>query len=166
MSDAVRIPLRARDGSIRAYALVDAADAEFVNQWRWSLSKGYAARGERVGNKVRHFRMHRELLGLRRGDAMDGDHINRDRLDNRRSNLRSLPKGANAQNQSSNAGSSSRHRGVSWDTGTGKWRAYVGSNGKTTFLGLFTEEREAAVVARAARLAMLPYTIEREAVAS
>lgn len=33
--DTVRIPLRARDGSIRAYALVDAADAEWLSQWTW-----------------------------------------------------------------------------------------------------------------------------------
>jgi hypothetical protein len=31
------IPLRARDGSVKAWALIDAADAAWLNQWRWSM---------------------------------------------------------------------------------------------------------------------------------
>jgi hypothetical protein len=29
------IPLRAADGSVRAYAIVDDADVDFLDQWRW-----------------------------------------------------------------------------------------------------------------------------------
>ena len=40
----VLIPLRARDGGVRAFAIVDAADADFVDQWRWRLNaNGYAS---------------------------------------------------------------------------------------------------------------------------
>lgn len=155
-----RIPLRARDGSVRAYALIDAADAEWAAQWRWSLdSDGYAVRTEYAGKgkSVRLFRLHRELLGLMRGVATDGDHWDRNRLNNRRANLRATPKGGNAQNKSSHAGSSSQYRGVSWNKNARKWQATVSENGKVKYLGSYASEEEAAEVARAARERLMPY---------
>ena len=152
-----RIPLRARDESIRAYAIVDAADAERVNQWRWSLdSDGYAVRTEYVGpgKSVRLFRLHCELMGVRR----DVDHIDGVRLNCRRQNLRIVPKGGNAQNRRNNAGSSSAHRGVGWSKG--KWEARIWHSGKLHYLGRYASEEEAAAVARAARLEHMPYATD------
>jgi hypothetical protein len=160
--DTVRIPLRARDGSVRAYALIDAADADLANGWRWRFSDGYAARQDRRDGRRTTIYLHRTLLGLRPGDGLDGDHINRDRLDNRRSNLRILPhKGrANAQNSPSFAGSSSQYRGVYWNRRKKKWAAQMQMGGKTTYLGLFTNETEAADAARVARLRLMPYAVD------
>lgn len=167
MDDAVHIPLRARDGSIRAYAVVDAADAEWVNRWRWSLSAdGYAYRVTTADGRKRKVRLHRVILGLTRGDGYDGDHINRDRLNNRRSNLRKLGRGENAQNQTSARGASSGFRGVSWDHNSGKWRASIRVDGRLRHLGRFVSEIEAAAVARKARLQLMPFTVEEQAVAS
>ena len=140
-----RIPLRRRDGTIVAYALVDAADYEWLNRWRWCLdSKGYAARGERRAGKQRHIRMHRQILGLEHGDSRQGDHINLDRLDYRRENLRIAPRGAkdNQQNVPSQAGTS-RYRGVTWNKECRKWQARVTLDGKNHYLGLFDDEVEA-----------------------
>lgn len=158
--DGVRIPLRARDGSVRAYTIVDAADADWANQWRWSLNEGYAHRKARVSNQPRKVYLHRALLGLHAGEALIGDHINRDRLDCRRSNLRTVTRAGNTQNRGAKAGASSRYRGVGWHRASGKWRAYVRADNKSIHLGLFTDEVEAAEVARSARLRLMPYTIE------
>jgi hypothetical protein len=163
--DTVRIPLRAKDGSVRAYALVDAADAEFVGRWTWRLdAQGYAGRGERVGGRTgpyTHIFLHRELLGLPRGDqAIITDHINRDRLDNRRANLRALLKASNPQNVPSYRGASSQYRGVSWMKRNRKWIAYVQIEGKQHYLGLFVSEDEAASAAKAARVRLLPYATD------
>lgn len=165
MSEPVRIPLRARDGAVRGYALVDAVDAEWVNQHRWHMTrKGYAQRCVWVNGQVRGFSLHREVLGLTREDPVDVDHINRDRLDCRRENLRALPKGANAQNTGGWRNASSQYRGVSWDRASGKWVAKirVGSRaeGKHRTLGRFNSELEAAEVARAARARLMPYSVE------
>lgn len=65
------IPLSARDGSIRAYAIVDATDAHWINQWRWHLDKGYARRNEWRDGKCIAILLHRELLGLRSGDGLE-----------------------------------------------------------------------------------------------
>jgi hypothetical protein len=163
MSDGVRIPLRRRDGSVRAYAIVDAADADWVNQWHWSFSDGYAVRNATSSPGEHHLLgMHRDLMGIGYGDVRDVDHKDRDRLNNRRSNLRVITKAGNRQNMPGVVTASSRYRGVSWHRHTAKWRAYVCSDGKYRHLGLFTDEVEAAEAARAARLRLLPYSIEQE----
>lgn len=156
-----RIPLLRRNGSVRMYTVIEDTDFEFVSQWTWRLgADGYAGRSFRVDGKMQRVLLHRELLGLKRGDGREGDHINRKRLDNRRSNLRVLPEGANQQNRPSYQGSSSRFRGVTWHRGKNLWSARVKANGKRLNLGYFASEEEAGAVARAARLRELPYAID------
>lgn len=158
--DTALIPLRARDGSVRAYAIVDAADADWINQWKWHLDvDGYARRSQKINGKWQTLLMHRELLGLTQGDGLEGDHIDRNTLNDRRNNLRSLPKGKNMQNFPSMGGSSS-YRGVSWFKRTRKWRAQVQVDGRTVYVGYFRNEQEAANAARLARARLLPYSVD------
>lgn len=158
---AVLIPLRARDGSVRAYAIVDAADADWVNQSRWCLGgKGYAYRAVSVGGAQQWHTMHRDLLGLAPGDGLEADHINRNKLDNRRSNLRVVTRAENAQNMPKYRGSSSRFRGVHWAKKSNKWIAQARIDGRLRHLGCFDDEMEAARVAREARLDAFPYAVD------
>lgn len=157
----VQIPLRARDGAIIAYATVDAADAEWVNQWHWALTgTGYAIRGSREGGRKRNVRLHRELLGLTEVDRVEVDHINRNRLDCRRSNLRIVTHQGNMQNRNSNSNTSSIYRGVTWHKQRGKWAARIKVEGRTKHLGLFSDEIEAAEAAQAARSELFPWSAE------
>lgn len=154
--DTVRIPLRARDGSVRAYAVVDAADAEWVNQWTWHLaSKRYAARSVHAGGR-RLIYLHRELLGLMYGDRTEGDHVDRDKLNNRRSNLRPSTRRSNSHNLGSRPNSTSEHRGVAWDRKNQKWRASIALDRKMIALGRFSDEADAAGIALTARLEYMP----------
>lgn len=75
----------------RKEILVDDSDFEHLNQWRWSVnSRGYAVRSVQK-NKIRSVvRMHRQLAGLDKNDQREVDHINRNKLDNQRANLRIL----------------------------------------------------------------------------
>jgi hypothetical protein len=160
--DTVRIPLRARDGSVRAYALVDAADAEWANQWKWHLTdKGYARRSEYMGGgrrgTTKSYFLHREILGLTHGDGADGDHIDLNKLNCRRSNLRVLTDGKNAQNRPGWSVASSKYRGVSWDKSRRKWLAYITVAGKHRRIGRFDSEDDAGEAARLARVELMPY---------
>lgn len=157
----VHIPLRARNGTVRAFALIDAADAPFVNQWRWCLGKrGYAVRGERNDGQRRTPYLHREILGLGGGDMRVVDHINRDKLDCRRANMRVITRAGNAQNLGSKPGSSSVARGVTWDPITRKWRAEIRVGGRRHRLGRFVTEADAAEAARSARAKLMPYAVD------
>ncbi len=159
-----RIPLRARDGSVRAYVLIDAADATTVNQRRWHLNRGgYAVRSARVpGGGYTTILLHRVLLGLTLGDDLEGDHRDRNKLNCRRENLRIVPVigRANQQNLPSQRGSTSPHRGVSWDAQTRKWRSKIYVGGKTISLGRFSTQDAAADAARLARLRLMPFSVD------
>lgn len=156
------IPIWTIAGEVRAYVVVDSADLEWLSKWRWGLTKGgYAFRQVRFdGTRQRRILMHRELLGLATGDLRQGDHIDRDRLNNRRSNLRIVTKGQNGQNKSSYRGSSSRFRGVTLERRSGKWVAQVEVGGKAHYLGKFDDEEQAAEVARVERLRRLAYAVD------
>lgn len=147
------IALRRQNGSIRAQVRVSAQDIPRVSRHRWRLSGGgYAIRGKKTTTL-----MHREILGLEPGDPRYVDHINRDRLDNRRENLRIVTPLQQRQNLSSHEGAKSRFRGVDWRKERGRWRAKATLNGKTHYLGTFEEEVEAARAADAWRLENMPF---------
>lgn len=139
-------------------ALVDEMDVALVSSFGWSVQNtGYA--GARIHGQL--VLMHRLILGLSPGDGLFGDHLNLNKLDNRRANLRILPtKGANAHNQHSRKGSSSRFRGVSWDKEKRRWIAYCQVNRHLHFIGYFRDENEAAQAAAAFRAEHLPYSRE------
>lgn len=126
-------------------AIVDPEDQEEIGRHKWCVhSQGYAVR--RLGGRAdtRIVFMHRELL-----DAPDGseiDHVNGNRLDNRRGNLRFATRSRQMGNTRKRTGpTSSRYKGVSWHKAAGKWTAQMGANGKRGYLGLFATEEAAAI---------------------
>ena len=165
-----RIPIWAADGAIRTWAIVDDADFEWLNQWRWCLgTKGYAIRRGRktAGEPRTTFRMSRQITGLERGDSRQVDHINGNRLDNRRSNLRIVSgTAANMQNiRGAYRGAASRFRGVCYRAPKTanqrpKWTASARLNGKLHHLGTHATEEAAAQAAAAWRAANMPFSAE------
>lgn len=156
------IPLRRRDGEIVGYAVVDATDAEWANQWVWHIdTSGYARRNEAVGVKrQRVVKLHRAIVGLDRDPSVSVDHIDRDRLNNRRSNLRIIPRSGNPQNKSASRRGSSRYRGVYRDKRIAKWAATFTVRGIRTTLGYFDDEAEAGAAVKRARLAHMPFAVD------
>jgi hypothetical protein len=128
------------DGTV---ALVDDADYELVSRYSWYPHKPESngdiyARTFIEGKRVY---MHRLILGITKDE---GDHINHSTLDNRRSNLRRVDRGANARNTRGWKSGTSRYKGVSWDKARCKWAALIYPNRKHVFLGRFDEEIDAA----------------------
>lgn len=91
------------------------------------------------------YQMHRVVFALHHGRWPLGqvDHADCDRVNNRPSNLREATSQDNQRNRLSGSGTS-RFKGVSWHKTGGRWAAQTKVNGKSMYLGLFTEEAEAA----------------------
>lgn len=152
------LPLKGRQG-ISGYVLVDSEDRALLARKRWTLHSGYAAHAYMDGDDLRVILMHRMILGLERGDERQGDHINRDTLDNRRSNLRIVTSAQNSQNKAAYRGGSSRFRGVHWDKDGNRWRAGGSISGRTISLGSFASEIAAARAAEEWRTNHMPFAM-------
>tara|TARA_R110000772_G_scaffold2089_3_gene7252 strand:+ start:124 stop:612 length:489 start_codon:yes stop_codon:yes gene_type:complete len=88
------------------------------------------------------YAIHRLIWLMKFGDfpLLQLDHVNRNRLDNRMSNLREA---SNAQNNI-NKPPKGKFKGVSFEKSRGKFRAYTTKGGKTVHIGRFDCELEAA----------------------
>lgn len=128
-------------------ALVDDRDA-YLLAWKWYFDNtvGYAKRNFRnQDGKQRKMRMHHMIIGFPL-NGFQVDHINGNRLDNRRCNLRIVSHRENSHNSKChrNGTKSSRFIGVSLDRN--KWVAQISINGKRKNLGRYSTEEEAVDV--------------------
>lgn len=127
------------------YALVDSEDHEYLSQFKWRLIRhGYAARSQWIPeNKISTIiYMHREILETPPG--MDTEHINMNKLDNRKDNLRVGSRSQNMANIQARKGCLSQYKGVSYLKRVGKWVAYIRKDYKQIHLGYFEKEKDAA----------------------
>ena len=127
------------------YALVDDEDYLWLNEYKWCCNgQGYAMRGK--WNKMKkvndHFIMHREILHA--PDGIEVDHINGNRLDNRKENLRLSTKVENGRNRGLNSNNSSGYKGVSYKKSRHNWQARINVKGKRIWLGQGNSPEEAA----------------------
>jgi len=122
-----------------AVAIVDDVDFEELNQWKWSLLQGkYAHRNAGNGKWVR---MHRYIMRVESGKVVD--HINRNGLDNRRSNLRICTQQQNSLNSSMKKNNRSGYKDIWWDRGREKWFVQVMFRGKKYSVGRFNDLQDA-----------------------
>lgn len=142
--DLVYIDLSKRDGTI-IKTIISIDDLDLVNSFKgkwysdWCKSiKGYYVKGN---NGKTTIRLHRHIMNPLPGLVID--HINRNTLDNRRINLRSVTQEENLQNVSFNIGNKSNVRGVSWHGVSGKWQARTQIKKKQYHLGIFDDIKEA-----------------------
>ena len=120
-----------------ALALVDDADyAALTQMGNWCLSnRGYAVHYTRIDGQRKVLFMHRVIMAA--PPQLQVDHINRDRLDNRRANLRFATRSQNQANKGLQRNNSSRFKGVSWNKG--RWEARIRYNGARLYLGRFDD---------------------------
>jgi len=131
--DVKRIPLA---GGL--YAYVDAADYEWLNKYRWSFCNGYAARYA----KGKPIYMHRQIMNTPEDKVVD--HIDRNRLNDCRSNLRNCTMPENTRNRTKCIGSSSRFWGVSYCKRSQRYSSGIRFAGKSLWLGYYDDEVAAA----------------------
>ena len=130
------------------FALVDDADFNYLNQWKWYAKKGvdtfYAKRDQYINRKRNFIWMHRLILHA--PDNMEVDHISHNGLDNRRGNLRLVTHQQNCMNQQVRKDKSSKFKGVYWDKQCKAWVAKIQNKKKRLNLGYFDNEIDAAIM--------------------
>jgi hypothetical protein len=80
------------------------------------------------------------------------DHINKNRLDNRKKNLRFCTRSENLYNKTTNKNNTSGYKGVVWDNQRRKWCASISIERRRINLGFFQNKEEAAKVYNEAAL--------------
>lgn len=150
MADPIKVPILRSD----RYTLLDQADSDLATRKWWLSPQGYAIGYEKIGfRKYKNPYPHRLILArklgrkLKRGEQVD--HINHNKLDNRRENIRPATSRQNTLNRSRQSNNTSGYIGVSYNKRPGRrkrWEAYIKANGKRRFLGFYATPEEAAVV--------------------
>jgi len=141
-----KIELYNKNGNVRNYSIIDIDDYSKVNKYRWyQQSQGYVvAKTGKLAKRETIF-LHRFLLGLKKNDGFFSDHINRDVLDNRNSNLIKSDAKSNSMNQGVPSNNTSGYKGVHFCARKNKWKAVIGLNYKKIFLGHFKSKEDAAL---------------------
>jgi hypothetical protein len=75
-----KISLSGKNGEVTGYSIIDEEDYDKVCIYKWRLSNGYAIGGPKT------IKLHRFIMNAENGLMID--HINGNKLDNRKSNLR------------------------------------------------------------------------------
>jgi hypothetical protein len=138
----------------RKWAKVDNADFKHLNQFAWHYvqppsdghggKQGYARRAlpRKKGQKLKFIYMHQQIMGCK-----NADHINGDKLDNRRSNLREAHRQGNSANRPKakfKRAPTSRFKGVNYVAKYKSWYASIRVNDKYIYLGYYHDEEVAA----------------------
>lgn len=116
------------------FALVDDEDFEALSKAQWFFSNGYARRNPEEGNP-NSASMHRSILDP--PSHLFIDHIDGNRLNNQRANLRICTKNQNMRNSRLRKDSRSGLKGATFHSRSGRWRAKITINGKRIEIGSF-----------------------------
>ena len=136
--DIVYISLYDNKGNYINTTIIDVQDIDEVKKYRCSFnnSNGYVL----INNEYET--LHRFLMKPKCFD-LKVDHINGNKLDNRRCNLRIVTNQQNQFNQKNDGRGSNNRKGVSYRKDRNKWRAYITVDNKQINLGYFNTEEEA-----------------------
>ena len=118
----------------------DAEDYDLVKDFCWFEhidNTNYHSLMAKVPGTDKHIKMS-HLIGFK-----GGDHINRNPLDNRKANLRSVSDSENMCNRSLFSNNKSGITGVYWDKSKNGWVANIRFNNEKIYLGIFTNKEDA-----------------------
>lgn len=115
---------------------IDENDLDKIKNIKWHLGNhGYAA------NTKQNLRLHNLIMGNKKNLVID--HINQNKLDNRKQNLRYCSYSQNLIN-------SNKTKGIYWRKDKKKWKVKIGINYKTIHLGLYSDKRDALKIRKSA----------------
>ena len=122
------------------YTLIDDEDYEEVSKYFWHRdAQGYVV----SAISFKNIRLHRFIMDAPKGSMLD--HIDGNRLNNTKGNLRYVTCSQNCMNQRKSRGGTSKYKGVYIGWNKHRWYAAVRKNGKQNYLGSFKTEENAAL---------------------
>lgn len=124
-------------------AVVDDEDADLARDKWTSHSGGYAYRTVEGQSKLMHRVILERLLERPLVKGEQCDHIDGDKLNNRRINLRVCRQAQNLWNAPVSKNNTSGYKGVQWHKPSRKWMARIKVDGESHYLGLFADPAEA-----------------------
>jgi hypothetical protein len=122
--------------------MVDDDDFDYLNQFYWQVDKYDTVRTHK--NSTGYYLIHRMIMKAPKG--VEIDHIDGNRLNNQKSNLRFATSSQNKINRGARKDNQSGFKGVSWHKQRKKWAARIMIDKKYQHLGLFDTKIEAAKV--------------------
>jgi hypothetical protein len=133
-------------------SVVDGCDLSLLKGRTWyRLQTGYVGAVEYTGGHRKMVLLHRLIMDAPPDTHVD--HINGDKLDNRRANLRVTTPSINQVNRHAlNRNNRSGLRGVCWCAKRSRWRAQITVDNRNHFLGYFHAKEEAFKRRRAAEI--------------
>lgn len=115
--------------------IIDLEDYEKIKDYYWGICNGYWR------NTILNTHLHQFIMGKQEGYVTD--HIDRDKNNNRKQNLRLILQRNNCKNRSLQPHNISGINGVTWYKQTNRWRVRITVNGKMIELGYFLEKEDA-----------------------
>ena len=135
------------------FALIDKEDFVLVNQYKWYFDKdGYAISAFKENGKTKNIKMHQLIIGKKNGLIID--HINHNKLDNQKHNLRHITRQANAMNME-------KKRGVYWNEQRKTYIIQIRINAKTKHVGCRKKLEDAILLRKKAEDEYFKPIIER-----
>lgn len=125
-------------------AIVDDEDFEWLSKWKWYFQIGNNGKYKYGGYACRTskcIRMHRVIM--KASKEFEVDHINGNRLDNRKNNLRLVNRFQQNQNSIKRRDNTSGCRGVNFFKPRQRWVARIQYMGKRISLGYFKDKIDA-----------------------
>lgn len=121
----------------------DKENLELVSQYTWCIHhKGYVMTKD-YKNQFKDLRLHRLIFNLN-NPKLHVDHINHNKIDNRKSNLRICSNAENMRNKRLISTNKSGYKGVCWNKIKKKWISQIKVNQTQMYLGTFADKKEAA----------------------
>lgn len=119
------------------FAKVDDEYYKDVIKLKWHFNNGYACHTYKENGKTKSISMHRYIAIP--PQTFEVDHINGDKLDNRKSNLRIVTPAQNKWNTGKTKLNTSGFKGVTWNKQHGLWQVKIRHNNKRIHVGYFDD---------------------------
>lgn len=140
IDDYALMPTYDKDGNFKENIIIDIDDIERVKQYKWHIKVGNNKHVEgKVNGKVKQ--LHRFIMQEENQKILI-DHINRNPLDNRKSNLRRCTKRENCRNQKKHKDNQVGHKNITLKK-DGKYHVHIYKDYKQYYIGGYANLEDA-----------------------